>query len=78
MTAMTLRLPEHLHKQIKVLAESEGVSINQFMTLAAVEKVTAMRTIDFMRVEAQKGSRADFDAFLAAIPDADPIEGDEL
>ena len=78
MTALTIRLPESLHKEIKLLAQAEGVSINQFLTLAAAEKISALRTLDYLREEAQKGSRADFEAFLVAVPSADPIEDDRL
>lgn len=78
MTAMTIRLPESLHKEIKQLARAEGISINQFLTLAAAEKVSALRTIDYLREEAAKGSRADFDAFLAAVPGDEPTTEDSL
>lgn len=78
MTALTIRLPESLHKEIKRLAKAEGVSINQFMTLAAAEKISALRTVNYLREEAAKGSREDFEAFLAAVPDAEPIEEDRL
>lgn len=78
MTALTIRLPESLHKEIKLLAQAEGVSINQFLTLAAAEKISALRTLDYLREEARKGSRADFEAFLAAVPSADTIEDDRL
>lgn len=78
MTALTIRLPESLHKEIKLLAQAEGVSVNHFLTLAAAEKISALRTVDYLRQEAAKGSRADFAAFLAAIPDAAPIAEDTL
>lgn len=78
MTALTIRLPESLHKEIKRLAQAEGVSINQFLTLAAAEKISALRTIDYLRAEASKGSRADFEAFLAAVPYVEPMEEDRL
>ena len=78
MTTLTVRLPDSLHREIKQLAKTDGVSINQFLTLAAAEKVSALRTIDQLRVEAAKGNRKDFEAFLAAVPDVEPIEGDEL
>lgn len=32
MTALTIRLPDGLHKEIKLLAKAEGVSMNQFLT----------------------------------------------
>lgn len=78
MTAMTIRLPESLHKEIRRLARAEGISVNQFLTLAAAEKVSALRTVDYLREEAAKGSRADFDAFLAAVPDGEPAAEDRL
>ena len=78
MTALTIRLPASVHKEIKALAKAEGVSINQFLTLAAVEKISALRTLDYLHEEASKGSRADFDAFLAAIPDVEPLDDDRL
>ncbi len=54
MTTLTVRLPDSLHKEIKQLAKTDGVSINQFLTLAAAEKVSALRTIDHLRAEAAK------------------------
>lgn len=78
MTALTIRLPGSLHNEIKTLAKIEGVSVNQFLTLAAAEKISALRTVDYLRAEASKGNRADFEAFLAAVPDVEPIEVDKL
>lgn len=42
MGALTVRLPKSLHKRIRVLAEQEGISMNQFMLLAAAEKAAAL------------------------------------
>ncbi len=78
MTPLTIRLPDSLHREIKQLAQVEGISINHFLTLAAAEKISALRTVDYLRAEASKGSRADFEAFLAAVPDTEPAEEDEL
>jgi regulator of sirC expression with transglutaminase-like and TPR domain len=78
MTALTIRLPESLHKEIKRLAKAEGVSINQFLTLAAAEKISALRTVAYLQQEAEKGNREDFAAFLAAVPDVEPEEQDRL
>jgi hypothetical protein len=65
-----------LHKEIQQLAKLDGVSINQFLTLAAAEKVSALRTITHLRAEAAKGNRADFEAFLAAVPNVEPAQED--
>ncbi|MFN8448210.1 MAG: YlcI/YnfO family protein [Anaerolineae bacterium] len=41
MSAINLRLPESLHEAIRELAKEDNVSINQFITLALSEKVSA-------------------------------------
>ena len=78
MTALTIRLPDSLHQEIKKLVQTEGISINQFLTLAAAEKMSALRTVEYLRAEGGKGSRGDFEAFLAAIPHTEPDEDDRL
>jgi hypothetical protein len=76
--ALTIRLPASLHEEIKQLAQADGISINQFLTLAAAEKASALRTTTYLQEEASKGRRADFDAFLAAVPDVEPEVYDQL
>lgn len=77
MKRLTIRLPASLHREIKKLAKVEGVSINHFMTLAAAEKVSALRTLDYLAAEGRASSREAYNAFLAAVPDADPHPEDE-
>jgi len=45
---------------------------------AAAEKMAALRTLDYLRSEAAHGRREDFDRFLAAVPDAKPIDTDRM
>ena len=42
MSALSLRLPKSLHKQVKELAQEEGISMNQFVLLAVAEKVASI------------------------------------
>ena len=42
MSTISLRLPDSLHKQVRKLAEKESVSINQLITLALAEKLSAL------------------------------------
>jgi hypothetical protein len=78
MSTLSLRLPESLHAKIRQLASEEGVSINQFITLAAAEKVSALLTVDYLRERAEGGSRDAFDAVLSRVPDVAPEESDRL
>ena len=78
MTALTVQLPESLHKEMKSLVEIEGISMNQFLTLAVAEKISALRTVEYLRREGMIGSRIDFDVFLAAVPDVEPDLDDRI
>jgi len=75
---MSLRLPESLHKRIKELASREGVSMNQFITLAVTEKMSALLTVDYLKERAGRGSRQKLEAILARVPDVKPEEYDRL
>ena len=78
MSALNLRLPESLHRQVRELAQRDRVSINQFVTLAVAEKVAALTTLAYMEQRRQQGSRERFDRVLDKIAQADlePVDGD--
>lgn len=78
MSNLSLRLPESLHKQVKALAKQEGVSINQFVTTALAEKLSALMTQDYLRARAERGDREAFERALANVPGAPPEERDRL
>ena len=78
MSNLTFQIPESLYRSIQALAKREGYSIDQFLASAAAEKLAALRTLDYLRREAAGSRREDFDRFLAAVPDGDPIETDRL
>ena len=60
------------------MAAKEGYSVSQFLASAASEKLAVMLTMDYLRREAAAGRREDFEKYLAAVPDAPPLPGDEL
>jgi len=78
MSTISLRLPESLHKRIRELASEDGISINQFISTAAAEKLAALMTVEYLEKRAKRGSREKFEAALARLPDAEPDEQDKL
>jgi len=56
-----LRLPVSLKAALEKIAARDGTSLNQFLVIAAAEKVAAMETENFFM---ERRSRADRDAFL--------------
>ena len=55
-----LRLPRSLKDAVVRLSKQDGTSINQFVTTAVAEKVSALETARFFR---DRRARADFKAF---------------
>ena len=78
MSTLTIELPESLKKTIEELAAREGYSVSQFLASAAGEKLAVFMTMDYLHREAAAGRREDFEKYLAAVPDAAPVPGDEL
>jgi len=77
MSALSLRLPESLHRKVRELPEREDVAINQFIATAVAEKMSALLTLDYLEQRAQRGSRAHFLSVLRRVPDATPLTGEE-
>jgi predicted transcriptional regulator len=78
MSALSLRLPESLHRKLAELARREGVSINQLISSAVAEKMAALMTEEYLEERAKRGSRRRFAAVLAKIPDVEPDDGDRI
>lgn len=51
MSTISLRLPESLHKAACNIAREENISINQLITLALAEKLSALAAEDFKTSE---------------------------
>jgi hypothetical protein len=69
MSTLSLRLPESIHRHLKVLAEREGISINQLINSAVAEKLAALMTEEYLEQRAKRGSRRRLRAVLAKVPD---------
>lgn len=78
MSTISLRLPDSLHESLRALAEKEHVSINQLITVAVAEKVSALATEDYLGVRAKRGSRKKFLRAMGKVPDVDPDERDRV
>jgi hypothetical protein len=77
MTAMSIRLPESLHRNARAYAEQEGVSVNQLIATALAEKLAALSAETYLAERAARGSRSRFDAALAQVPDVEEAAGDQ-
>ncbi|MBT3227246.1 MAG: toxin-antitoxin system HicB family antitoxin [Deltaproteobacteria bacterium] len=78
MSTLSLRIPDSLHEQIKKLAREDGISINQFISSAAAEKISALMTVEYLEKRASRSSKAKFKKALTKIKDSEPEEFDRL
>ncbi|HEY6465751.1 MAG TPA: toxin-antitoxin system HicB family antitoxin [Candidatus Acidoferrales bacterium] len=74
-----LRVPPTLLKEARKAAESEGVALNQLITLALAEKVSAMRTEEYFAQRARRADPVRVTRILDRVgSDNPPAEDDEL
>ena len=78
MSTVTIQMPESLAQQIREWAAREGVSVDQLLSSAAAEKLSALMTVEHLRERARRAKREDFVRFLDLSPDVPPMAGDEL
>jgi hypothetical protein len=78
MSTISLRLPQSLHKRVRDLAKKEEISINQFITTALAEKMSALMTSDYLEERAKRGSRQKFERTMAKVRDIEPDKQDAL
>jgi hypothetical protein len=74
-----LKLPASLKREAERLAKADGVSLNQWITVALAQKVTAVESAAaFFRRRAGDARTEDMKTVLARVPDAPPMPGDEI
>lgn len=78
MSTLSLRLPNSIHKHAKRLAEEEGISINQLISTAVAEKISALSTEQILVQRAARGSVIQARKILRKVPSRKPDPGDEL
>ena len=78
MSALSLRLPSSIHQHIREIAKNEGVSINQFVSSAVSEKISAIMTEDYLKSRAERAKKSDLKKILDNVPKRKPILSDEL
>ena len=57
MSTITVQMPEGLAAQLRETAETAGVSLDQFLSSAAAEKLSAWQTLELLRARAIRAHR---------------------
>ncbi len=78
MNTLSVQFPKSLHKNLHELAQREGISVDQFVSLAVAEKIAALTTESYLAERARRASRASYEAALTEVPDVEPEPFDKL
>jgi hypothetical protein len=78
MSIVQVQIPDSLHKSLSDLAGRDGISIDQFISTAIAEKLSALMTENYLKDRATRGDRAKYEAILAKVPDVEPEEYDRM
>jgi len=66
---IALRLPESLGQNLKEFAKSENISMNQLISTAIAEKLSSLKTYDYLQNRAKEGSANHLLEMLKKVPD---------
>jgi hypothetical protein len=78
METIQITLPDSIHKNLKELADKDHISVDQFVTTAISEKISAFMTKKYLDGRAKRGSKKKFFDALSKVPDVEPEEYDKL
>ena len=78
MRTIRLRLPDSQYERARALAAKENISLNQLVTLALAEKISAWMTEDYLAELAKRASKAKFRNAMSKVSDEKPAEEDNL
>ena len=74
MSRLTLRLPDTLHQQLIHLAESEGVSLNQYIVYALTRQSSTNYIVQPLPQQETNQQQSDFTNLLQKLGKASPTE----
>jgi predicted transcriptional regulator len=78
MTTMSVELPDAIYQRVVELARQEEVTVDQLVSSALFEKLSAYMTKDYLADRARRGSREKLLHALSRVPDNKPDKEDEL
>ena len=72
-----LRLPRSIRAGVEAMARADGISINQFVSIAVAEKLAVMKTHAYFAERAERADLQAFDVLMDRAGGEPPRPGDE-
>ena len=71
MSTLRIRLPNSIRQHAKRLAQTEGISVNQLVSSALAEKLSALDAEQYLNERAKRGRGLNINAILAKVPNTE-------
>lgn len=78
MSTIKITMPDSLYQAAIELAKKDKITLSQFIAIALAEKISALKTIEYLEERAKRGSREKFLKVLEKARDVEPEEYDRL
>lgn len=78
MSKMNITVPDSLLKQAQEIAAREDVTVDQLISTALAEKMSALMTVEYLKTRAARGDVHRFRQALNKVPDIEPDPVDRL
>jgi hypothetical protein len=76
MSTISVRLPNSLHQKARDIAKKENTSINQLVSSALAEKISAFATEEYIALRGQRGSTGNYRNVLKKVAKRKPAVQD--
>lgn len=78
MSALTVELPETLHKKAREIAASKNLSMDALVTIALTQSLSRLVADPYLEKRAAQSTGKGIDEFLNQVPDSEPSKTDRL
>jgi hypothetical protein len=78
MNSISINLPEYIIQKINDISIKEKIPVDQFITLALDEKLSAFMTEDYLIERGNSGAKEKYLEALSKVPDFEVEEYDKL
>ena len=75
---ITANIPDALYQQVEALAQRENISVEQLLTIALSDQVSAWMTKDYIEKKVKRVSWEKFQQVLKKVPDVELESCDRL
>jgi hypothetical protein len=75
---LIVTIPDAIREKVREIAERENISVDEFVTSAVEDKLSALQTKEYLAERSTRGSKKRFNAVLEKVRNRKPEKDDVL